>query len=485
MKFSRPFIVRRRFLCAGLAALGVTTGAALADLEYLVVDLGTLGGVRSEATGINDRSQAVGWTLDANGRTNAFLWQNGSLTGLGFLSNASNSVATAINNNGEITGYSYVSPTNCHAFIIVSNSMTNIGTLGGPSSWARAVNDRRDVAGSAQLASNSPANTDPEIFVWRTNQLLNIHPYNDQYSSDACGINQEGRICGNTFLWSPNPRWWAYVWFDSNTNFLNDAGEMKLLGALAPKNSTGEYSLAMDVNDIGQAVGWTGITNTIYPRHAFLVTSSGGQWKIPDSNINPTNSLMRDLGGLGSPTNNSYANAINNQSWIVGTSEMPSGTNQAFLWRNGVMTNLNLLVASNSGWVLTDAVGINEFNEIVGTGLFHGQRRAFMLRQGGRIASVEPIIVQTGYWVYTNEFDEIVTQTVEHVETQVLQWAGIWGTNAGASHVYTLEYCDALQTHNWTPFYPTSQWPVAANIWTNADFGAVSMRFFRVRAQEP
>ena len=72
---------------------------------------------------------------------------------------------------------------------------------------------------------------------------------------------------------------------------------------------------------------------------------------------------------------------------------------------------------------------------------------------------------------------------MEEIQTHVLQWAGIWGTNANASRVFTVEYCDALQDHVWKPFYPTNQWPAENNIWTNSDYGAVSMRFFRVRAK--
>ena len=94
------------------------------------------------------------------------------------------------------------------------------------------------------------------------------------------------------------------------------------------------------------------------------------------------------------------------------------------------MTNLNHLIDPNSGWVLTNATGINAHNEIVGSGLYNGQTRAFMLRQEGRITHIDPVFQVTGSWVYTNELDEVITQTVQHVETQVIQWSGIWGTNS-------------------------------------------------------
>lgn len=454
------------------------------DFEYVIVNLGTLGGTKSEALGVNDRGQAVGWALDAAGRTNAFLWHNGHMTSLGFLPGGSNSVATAINQNGDITGYSYVSATNYHAFLYVSN-MVDIGTLSGPNSYAYGINKQLDITGASWLATNTrPNNSTPLCFVWRNSTFIRILPFSTWSSCDGYGINELGRICGTTHVYSPNGRWWGFVWKDDNQNMTNEYGEMKLLGSLAVKDSGGEYSGAMDINDIGQVVGWTGITNTAFPRHAFLVTPSNGNWKLPTASaIDPTNILMQDLGALDAFTNNSQANSINNQSWIVGTSSSASGTNQAFLWYNGVMTNLNHLVASNSDWVLTNATGINEFNEIVGSGFYQGQKRAFMLRQAGRIVAVDPIMQADDPLIYTNELGVIFTQAMAHVETQVIQWAGAWGTDVDVPRVFTVEYCDALQDHVWLPFLPTSQWPIAVNFWTNSAFDGIRMRHFRVRAE--
>ncbi len=449
------------------------------NYEFDVVDLGTLGGNASGALAINDRSQVVGWALDDLGQTQAFLWQGGGLTGLGFLPGEFYSMANAINNNGDIVGFSYVGPTAQHAFLCRSNSLEDLGTLGGTRSVARGINERGEVTGWALLTNS----TDPHAFFWSTNQFVNIPPFHGWYSSEGNDINESGALCGVTFLWATSYSWWGFVWIDLNGNRLHDDGEMQLLGSLGVTYTAGSGSRADAINDSGQVVGWTCITNLDYPRHAFLVTPRNGQWKIPAGAPITSNSLMQSLGVLGGPTNNSWARDINNETWIVGTADLPSGTNQAFLWRYGAMENLNDLIATNSGWVLTEAAGINEHNEIVGSGLHHGQPRAFLLRQGGRITHVDKIVQTTNFWVYTNEFDEVVTQTVEEIQTHVLQWAGIWGTNANASHVFTVEYCDALQDHVWKPFYPTNQWPAANNIWTNSDYGAVSMRFFRVRAK--
>jgi probable HAF family extracellular repeat protein len=473
MNHPSPRIYRLQRL-AGILAFGFATASASGAVEYTVVNLGTLGGA-VEATGLNDHGQAVGWSVDNDGHTNAFLWQNGAMTSLGFLPGATGSFATAINNLGEVTGRAFVSRTNYHAFLHSGGVMADLGALGAYSAGL-AINEHSDVSGWTWPA---PA---PRALAWWTGgTLVSIPPWHDKGSAPGYGINEDGRIAGTTVLDIPDTnREWGYVWHDDDGDLAHDYGEMKLLGTLG-----GDFSGAWAINDSGQVVGEAsiGTPHPFFPKHAFLVTPSNGVWKLPNAtNVDRTNLLMQGLGVLGGPTNNSYAKAINNQAWIVGTADMPTGTNQAFLWREGVLTNLNLLIPPNSGWVLTHATGINEYNEIVGNGLYQGQPRAFMLRQEGRISEIAPVD-RIEFLVTTNEFEEIVTQEIVHVETQVLHWSGIWGTNAEAPREFTVEYCDALKTSNWTPVAPTAQWPIAETFWTNPAFGSVSARYFRVRAQ--
>ncbi len=344
--------------------------------EYQVIDLGTLGGGASAANALNDHAQVVGWALDADGRTNAFFWEHGVMVSLGFLPVGSHAIAMDINLHGEITGRASVSPTNFHAFQYSNGIMTSIGTLGGPNSIGRGINSAGDITGSSRQTNNTHNHT----FVWRDGQLIHVTPYQNVFSCDAYDINADGIVCGITFLWATNDRWWGYVWNDDNENGIHDSGEMRVLGALGTYLSWGSMSGAHAINDSGQVVGWTGITNTVYPRHAFLVTPSNGVWKIPAGSPNPTNHLMQGLGVLGGPTNNSWAYGINNRTWIVGTADMPGGPNQAFLWRNGDMLNLNDLIDPDSDWVLTHALDINDSNEIAGHGLYNGQPRGFVLR---------------------------------------------------------------------------------------------------------
>ena len=71
---------------------------------------------------------------------------------------------------------------------------------------------------------------------------------------------------------------------------------------------------------------------------------------------------MTDLGTLGCC--GSYASAINERGQIVGNSFTASGEQHAFLWQEGVMTDLGTLASDNSSL----ALDINERGQIVGHG---------------------------------------------------------------------------------------------------------------------
>lgn len=81
---------------------------------------------------------------------------------------------------------------------------------------------------------------------------------------------------------------------------------------------------------------------------------------------------MIDLGALN--RDSSFATGVNNNNEIVGYSG-----GSAFLVRNGVMADLNRLIAADAGWRLLEANAINDNGQIVGTGILNGEQRAFRL----------------------------------------------------------------------------------------------------------
>jgi probable HAF family extracellular repeat protein len=75
----------------------------------------------------------------------------------------------------------------------------------------------------------------------------------------------------------------------------------------------------------------------------------------------------------------SAAGSINNQGDVVGFSITKSFASRAFLWRKGVMTDLNTVISANAGWALMSAGHINDAGQIVGYGMLNGSLHAFLL----------------------------------------------------------------------------------------------------------
>ena len=65
---------------------------------------------------------------------------------------------------------------------------------------------------------------------------------------------------------------------------------------------------------------------------------------------------------------------INTAGDVVGTVD-----SVAHVMRDGVLTDLNSLLPSGSGWVLTNANGINDSGRVVGSGTIGGVTRGFVM----------------------------------------------------------------------------------------------------------
>jgi probable HAF family extracellular repeat protein len=72
-----------------------------------MTDLGTLGGTMSEAHGMNDKGQVVGFSTNASGMTRAFIWENGRMKDLDPANPDSFDRAYDINNSGQVVGASH------------------------------------------------------------------------------------------------------------------------------------------------------------------------------------------------------------------------------------------------------------------------------------------------------------------------------------------------------------------------------------------
>jgi probable HAF family extracellular repeat protein len=326
-----------------LAALFVPLLAA-ADPRYTVT---VVGGAGSFATDLNNQGQVVGYR-EVDGARRAFLYSGNTYTDLGTLGGAS-SWASRINNSGQISGTSeWGSGAGTVGFFYSAGVMNAIAG----SETANAINDSGMVAGTTWI-TEPDGDMNVQGYSWSAGSmtLLGTLPYGD--FSIAYGINNGGQVVGaaaNAIDGAPNR---------PTTSFLYADGMMTDLGNLG-----GVWSGALSVNDRGQVVGYSGmesIGGDLYPTRAFLYSDG----------------VLHNLGSLVDGFWSS-AQDINALGQVVGWGNTPGGS-AGFLYMDGVMTDLNTLIDPASGWVVQDAWGINDLQQIAGTACKGGECYAVRL----------------------------------------------------------------------------------------------------------
>ena len=350
----------------------------LCPSTYSVVDLGTLGGTSSVAEDINVSGQVVGQAYTpGNVAGHAFLWQSGKMTDLGTLG-GQNSDANALNNFTQVVGQADTGALDTsghaivHAFLWQNGAMTDLGTLGGPDSEAFDINTSGQVVGLSDTgAVDVNGFKVHHAFVSQNGVMTDL---NNQLPANSgwvlwwsSGINDNGQIAG---VGSHNGLQRAFLF---SSSVITDLGT---LGA----TSTNNASRAHGINNSGQVVGLSSTNNN--QGRGFLY--SGG--------------VMTELGALtGGSSSGSEAFAINSSAQVVGQSYFVQnggilGGTHAVLWQNGTKTDVNKLIPSNSGWMLSKAFGINDTGCIVGQGTINSQNHAYLAIPGSPLlASAGPM----------------------------------------------------------------------------------------------
>lgn len=353
--------VNRDGVVAGVSTTGAFDPATGFPLTHAVVwidgqaiDLGTLGGVSSQAFAINNGGAVIG--VAANDVPDPY--------------------SAAI---GPCSGWDcWTVATQQRAFRWKDGTMEDLGTLGGPDAVAYYLNAYGQVAG-VSYTNNTPSpttgNPTQDPFLWERGKMIDLGGLGGTYSVVA-GLNNKGQVTGLSNL-AGDQTYHPFLW---------DSGTMVDLGTLG-----GDSAYAYDLSDTGAVVGQSQTAGNV-ASHAFLW--SGG--------------TMTDLGTLtADAAGNSEAYAVNASGQVVGYGDLSGAPYvSAFLWENGgPMVDLNALVKNPpaSGLHLLYAYAIRDTGEILALGQLpsgavavvtltpDGECEAFCEAQAGLVTSVAPV----------------------------------------------------------------------------------------------
>jgi probable HAF family extracellular repeat protein len=451
-------------------AIPLSGAAAQKHHHYKVIDIGTFGGPRSYFDDLNltdffgfntvfynfslvrnTKGVLVGFadtaTPDPNAAnpsfcyvldcfvTHAYAWRNGVKTDLGVLPGGASSAAFWINSNGLIAGNSQIGETDplipgqpeLRAVIWKDGRIRDLGTLGGSSSFSQAVNNRGQVTGLALNGIPDPFSFYYQFLYCLPPPPLNICPPNatqtrafvwdEEEGMQDIGtlggpdafpslINNRGQVAGFSYTnntaspTSPIPTYHPFLWEKgkgmkdlgtlggtqtASVNGLNERGEVvggatlagdvvvqpflwdgeKLINLVAPPFLDTVNGEAAWINEAGEVVGTANISGSCG------ITTRAFLWR---------NGVITDLGGLPeSPS--SGATFINSRSQVVGLSSPCDGSSMsAFLWEDGSMVDLNTLVSPNTPFILFSASFIDDRGQIAAFGaLANGDWHAVLL----------------------------------------------------------------------------------------------------------
>ena len=367
----------RNFWIPGVATivLGCFSNA-FAQQSYRVEDLGTLhDGFFGCTMGINSR----GWTETQYGLLESGKLVKGRIAinvdgftldvgTLGGYNSWDNPFGGEINDRGEAVGYSETSVLDpdgedvcgfgtkltCRPFLWHQGQLSALPVLDGNNGQASAMNNRGQITGFAETTipdstCTSPSHTMLPV-LWEKGQPQPLPTVGSDPDGAANAINDRGQVVGYSGTCTAGLH--AVLWEDDNASPLPDL-------------KTGAQ--AFGVNDRGQIVGLVGSTDG--------ATFYAALWE--NGTLTNLHTLPGDFAAI--------ASGINNRGQVVG-STLDSSFNfdrNAFIYQDGVMTNLSKLFPADSNLYPTMANQINERGQIVGmatvlSGPHTGETHAFL-----------------------------------------------------------------------------------------------------------
>src|SRR5262245_35359031 len=353
--------------------LGFTTAPASAATapRYSIVELS---GVAQQ---INNKGQVAGWIF-VGGAAHAAIYSGGAWRDLGVPAGEQLSVLNGINDAGAAVGFSFASlppapgssdPDNRWQAVLAPANATAVQPLSAvaPDSFAYAINDAGAVVGC--LDNYLDAFPDPHrAFLYANGTLTELHglltPQPGIDFTCARDVNRQGVVVGEIDA-SGLRRGFLYqngvaTRLDQGARFMTMARAINAAGKVAGD---------------GQLPGLSAEHALTYDVAAAAFTSLG---------VETTGAFS------------SQGNDINARGDVVGAMLLNVGSH-AFLASGGRVYDLNDLIPAGTGWVLQDAVSINDRGQIVGRGVLTSSPdvvRYFLLDASAPLPGVAALIAR-------------------------------------------------------------------------------------------
>ena len=376
--------VARLVVVLVLAALpmSVAWGADGGETRYQVTNLDSLGGTPSEGNSINNLGWIAGPSeLAGNAVRRATLWRDGEPQDLGTLGGLHSNVLFPVKNvRGLITGIAETAepdPLNerwscsrffpsrtgniCRGFVWRNGKMRPLPTLGGSNGFATGSNNRRQVVGWAENTVRDPtcSQVDEQYLqfhavIWGPGrrQIKDLPPLPGDSASAATAINDLGQVVGISGrcdrAFGRFSAIHSVLWKDGVPTNIGD------LGGVA-------WNTPVAINRRGDIVGFSNTS-----------PADGGSFRA-QAFLKLAGQPIQNLGTISPDETLSQALGINEARQVVGISCTPGFAScRAFIWEDGVMRDLNGLVAPGYSDQLITANDINDLGQVTGRALEQG-----------------------------------------------------------------------------------------------------------------
>src|SRR5579864_8253267 len=348
-------------------------------------------------------------------------------------SNDNFSMAMGLNNQGWTENMDgFVNPPENNLFTTVARGRAvinrdginiDLGTLGKPdsgNSWINwgGINDRGEAVGMSETAVPDPNGEDIcgfgtfltcVPFLWRDGHMSAL-PTVGGNNGQASAINNRGEAAGFAETANPDPTCpptpvdLPVLWVKGRANAL-------------PLIGTDVDGTAFGINDLGQAVGYSGDcfnakhavmweNGTAFPlqnlgversNFGFAINNLGqivGQVRTADGSTYEASLWQPDgtltVLGILPGDHAAFATGINDRGQVVGnTVDSGNDWSHGFIWQDGVMNDLNTLIPEDSNLFIISASNVNERGQISGmatvqTGPHAGDIHAYLLTPADR-----------------------------------------------------------------------------------------------------